>query len=383
VKIPLTFLNLLHQRLRTIIAIAGVAFSIILVFMQLGFFGSAEAAAILFLDKLDFDVVFISSDYLAINHTNGFPATRLYQCQGFAGVRSVAPLWVSSNLWRIVNKEDTSQNGLRRSIMVVAFKPGDPLFRLPELTNKLDLLKVPGNALIDTRTRDYFGDREVGIDTDLGTGRVSIVGTFTIGTGYGADGMLLVSDSTFRHLFGNMPLSTINLGLVKLEPGTDANEVVSAVRSGLRGDEVRVLTRKDMLERETHFWLYKTSVGMIFLIGVAVALVVGTVFVYQVLSSDITTRFPEYATLKAMGYDNRYLSRLVLEQALAYALLGYVPGLGCSLLLYGLGSSWANLPIDMTWARASTVLLLAVGMCTFSGLLALQKVKSADPADLF
>src|SRR5205823_2464474 len=133
--------------------------------------------------------------------------------------------------------------------------------------------------------------------------------------------------------FGNMPLSTINLGLVKLEPGTDAREVVNAVRSGLPGDEVRVFTRKDMLERETDFWLYKTSVGMIFLIGVVVALVVGTVFVYQVLSSDITTRFPEYATLKAMGYDNRYLSRLVLEQALVYALLGYFPGLGCSMVL--------------------------------------------------
>src|ERR1700681_2698827 len=99
-KIPLTFLNLLHQRLRTTVAIAGVGFSIILVFMQLGFFGSAEATATLFLDSLDFDLVLISSDYLDINRPSSFPSTRLYQCQAFPGVRSVAPLWANSNLWR-------------------------------------------------------------------------------------------------------------------------------------------------------------------------------------------------------------------------------------------------------------------------------------------
>jgi putative ABC transport system permease protein len=382
-RIPLTFLNLLHQRLRTAIAIAGVAFSIILVFMQLGFFGSAEATATLFLNKLDFDLMLISSDYLDINRPSSFPRARLYQCQAFSGVDSVAPLWVNTNLWRIVNDKDKGQKGLRRGIMVVGFDLGDPVFQLPELAEKVDLLKVPGNVLIDTRTRDYFGDREVGLETDLGLLRVTIVGTFTIGTGYGSDGMLLVSGQTFSRLYGNMPLSRINLGLIKLAPGSVPAEVADALRSSLPSDEVRVFTRQGMLEHEMDFWLNKTSVGKIFFIGVVVALIVGTVFVYQVLSSDITTRFPEYATLKAMGYDNRYLSLLVLEQALVYALLGYFPGLVCSIFLYELGSSWANLPIGMTWGRACAVLLLAVGMCIVSGLLALRKVKTADPADLF
>jgi putative ABC transport system permease protein len=382
-RVPLTFLNLLHQRLRTTVAIAGVAFSIILVFMQLGFYGSAEATATLFLNKLDFDLVLFSTDYLDINRPGSFPRERLYQCQAFPGVVSVAPLWVNSNLWRIVNDQDTSQTGLRRGIMVVGFRLGDPVFRLPELPEMLDLLKVPGNVLIDTRTRDYFGDRDVGLETDLGLMRVTIVGTFTIGTGYGSDGMLLVSGRTFSKLYGNMPLERISLGLIRLAPGADAEAVADALRYDLPSDEVRVLTRQAMIEHEMDFWLNKTSVGKIFFIGVVVALVVGIVFVYQVLSSDITTRFPEYATLKAMGYDNRYLSQLVLEQALVYAVLGYFPGLACSIFLYGLGSAWANLPIGMTWSRAFVVLLLALGMCTLSGLLALRKVKAADPADLF
>jgi putative ABC transport system permease protein len=168
-----------------------------------------------------------------------------------------------------------------------------------------------------------------------------------------------------------------------LTPGADPEEVAANLRAELPGDQVWVLTREGMRDRETDYWLNKTSLGKIFFIGVLVALIVGMVFVYQVLSSDITARFPEYATLKAMGYGDGYLSLQVLQQALIYALLGYVPGLIASLFLYDLASSMAYLPVQMTWGRAGAVLLLALGMCTLSALLALQKVKSADPADLF
>src|SRR5437870_5384417 len=107
-KVPLTLLNLLHQRLRTIVAIAGVAFSMLLVFMQLGFFGSAAVTATIFFDKLDFDLILISREYMSLIQTGSFPRSRLYQCQAGLGVTLAAPLWVNGNLWRIVNDEDKS-----------------------------------------------------------------------------------------------------------------------------------------------------------------------------------------------------------------------------------------------------------------------------------
>jgi putative ABC transport system permease protein len=237
--------------------------------------------------------------------------------------------------------------------------------------------------LIDTQTRQYFGQRGIGAESDLGAGRGTIVGTFTIGSGYGWDGMLVMSATTFSRIYANMPLDHPSLGLIKLTDGADPEEVAANLRADLPSDQVKVLTRKDMRELETDYWLNKTSLGKIFFIGVLVALIVGMVFVYQVLSSDITARFPEYATLKAMGYGDGYLSLQVLLQALVYALLGYIPGFIASLFLYNLASNMAFLPIVMTWGRAGAVLLLALGMCTVSALLALQKVKTADPADLF
>ncbi|MBU4399689.1 MAG: FtsX-like permease family protein, partial [Planctomycetes bacterium] len=122
---------------------------------------------------------------------------------------------------------------------------------------------------------------------------------------------------------------------------------------------------------------------LIFQLGVVVALVVGTAIVYQVLSSDVANHLPEYATLKAIGYGGGYLAGVVLQQAAMLAVLGFLPGLAISAVLYWLTRAMARVPIEMTVGRVFFVFGLSVLMCTISGLGALRKVRSADPADLF
>jgi putative ABC transport system permease protein len=274
-------------------------------------------------------------------------------------------------------------NGRRRGIMVVGFNPDDRPFRLPELEAQIGLIKVPGRVLIDTETRAYFKQRNVGLATDLGVTRVRIVGQFTIGSGYGADGIVLMSDRSFSHVFGGLSPGQVSLGLIKLRPGVKAEEALSALEKQLAGTGINVLTRQAMEDKERDYWVNKTAVGKIFTIGVLVALMVGVVFVYQVISSDITQRFAEYATLKAMGYGNDYLAFVVLQQAVFYGVLGYLPGFGLSLLLYQWGEAATTLPMTMNWQRALLVLLLSVLMCAVSGFFAVKKVRTADPADLF
>jgi putative ABC transport system permease protein len=385
-RVQLTACNLLHQRLRTAIALTGVAFATVLIFMQLGFYGSASTTATVFIDKLDFDLALLSPDYLDINRPGTLARARLAQANSVPGVRSVVPLYVAGNLWRIVDTTDGKpgfMNGRRRGIMVVGFNPQDQPFLLPELEGQLDVIKVPRQVLIDTETRAYFKQRDIGLATDLGLTQVRIVGEFTIGSGYGADGIVLMSDQSFSLVQGGASLSQVNLGLIKLIPGADAEQAVATLRNLFQGSGIRVLTRAAMEEKERNYWLNKTAVGKIFTIGVLVALMVGTVFVYQVISSDITQRFMEYATLKAMGYGHGYLACAVLQQALLYGVLGYLPGFALTLLLYKWGGAAAALPLTMDWGRAALVLGLAILMCALSGLFAVTKVRTADPADLF
>ena len=385
-KIPLTVLNLLHQKLRTLLAIVGVAFASILIFMQMGFYGSAATTATVFIDKLDFDLILLSPDYLEVDRPGSFSRTRMAQAPSIGGVARVMPLYVAGNLWRIVDMEGGkpgAMNGRRRGIMMVGFNPEDRPFLLPELPAQRPLIEVPGQVLIDTQTRAYFKQRDVGLATDLGVSRVRIVGQFTIGSGYGADGIVLMSDRTFASVLGGAPLSQVNLGLVKLDPSADLAASANGLRALYQGTGIHVLTRTELEDKERSYWLTKTAVGKIFTIGVLVALMVGVVFVYQVISSDITQRLGEYATLKAMGYGNRYLAWIVIQQAIYYGVLGYIPGFALTLLMYEWGSAATMLPIAMSWQRAGVVLLLAVSMCAVSGFFAVSKVRSADPADLF
>ena len=389
-KTPLVLLNLLHQPVRSLVAILGVSFAVLLIFMQQGFYASAELAANTLYHALDFDLILISSDYINSTRPRSFPKPRIYQALEHRDVASVSPLYIDWQTWRI---RDSSRQ--RRAILVLAFRLDEPVFRPEEVFRTesseqcLSRLHVPDTVLMDTSTRGYFGPRGVGLETELNQTRIAVVGHFTIGTGYGADGMVLTSERTYERLSGPAALKQPALGLIRLKP--EASGRADAVKAELSQtlyarsprEEIRIFTRAEIEARERDYWMHKTSVGIIFQLGVFVALIVGVIFVYQVIATDISDHFAEYATLKAIGYSQRYLSGVVLRQALVLAILGYIPAFLVSMGLYSLGRREAELLLWMTWERAVGVLLLAVAMCALSGLLALRKVKSADPADLF
>jgi putative ABC transport system permease protein len=216
----------------------------------------------------------------------------------------------------------------------------------------------------------------------LGAIEAEIVGRFSVGTGFGYNALAITSDQTFSRSFGNSSLDNVNFGLVKVAPGADLEEVADRLRQRFPGD-VRVLTRQQLEDQEKQYWMNNTSIGVLFSFGVVVSLIVGTVFVYQVISSDITNRLKEIATLKAIGYPGRYLTKVVLQQALLLSLLGYIPGLVTSYVLFRLTERYGGVPTRMSFPIAAIVLGLTVSMCTISAVLALRKAHAADPADLF
>jgi putative ABC transport system permease protein len=121
----------------------------------------------------------------------------------------------------------------------------------------------------------------------------------------------------------------------------------------------------------------------VFSFGVIVGMVVGGIIVYQILFADVNDHLPEYATLKAMGYSNWFLGGIVIQQAVVLAVFGFVPAVGLSIVLYRISGDATRLPLEMTQERAVFVLGLTVAMCVVSALMALRKVRSADPAEIF
>jgi putative ABC transport system permease protein len=167
-----------------------------------------------------------------------------------------------------------------------------------------------------------------------------------------------------------------------LEPGVSPERVRDAIRAVVPGDVV-VLTRAELSRREQDYWMATTPIGTIFSFGAVIGFVVGAIIVYQILFADVSDHLPEYATLKAMGYSNRYVSWVVIQQAVILSLLGFLPGAVICIWLYGLVGEATRLPMTLSWERGLGVLALTVGMCAISGMLALRKVRALDPADVF
>jgi putative ABC transport system permease protein len=376
---PLAWLQLIHQRKRTTVAVAGVAVSIVLIFMQLGFYGAVEATSTLLYDKLDFDLILTSPSYVSLIQPGAFPRDQLYRVAGLKEVADVVPVHVDFNLWRSLDLDPDRR--LRRRILIVGVRLTDQAFRFPELERVLPLLHRTDTGLMDRLSRDVLGPRGPGVVTEVGPVNVEIVGQFTLGQGLGADGLLIVSDQTFAHVFCR-PLSQTSLGLIRLHDGADPAKAAEQIRRLLPPD-VQVLTHSELAAREQSYWVGATSVGIIFRFGVLVAMIAGMVFIYQVISSDVRNHYVEYATLKAIGYRRRSLSRIIMNQALILAGLGYLAGLVVSWVLYDVVRRAALIPISMNLHRLVLVLLLAIGFCSLSGLLCLRKVHQADPADLF
>jgi len=383
-RTPLAWKNLTHNKMRTAVAVAGVTFAVVLMFMQLGFLGSIETTVTMIYDALDFDLVLRSRGYLHLSDPRSFDRNRLYQAASTAGVADVVPLYVELNTWQ------NPLNGRRRAILTMGIRPREKVFTIDEIQRKVQRLTDREYALIDRKSRHEFGprcgrrfsDADIGQVAEVGGRRIELVGHFELGTGLAADGAILLNQDGFARLLPGRTIDEVSLGLIRLEPRANPEAVAVDLRRRLPED-VDVLRRDEVVRRELDRWIRETSIGVIFQLGVVVVLLVGTAIVFQVLSSDVSSHMPEYATLKAMGYTSGYLCRVVLWQAVLLAVLGYLPGLVLAEGLYRVTSYLSNLPIVNTPGRMLLVAALTVAMCTVSGLGALRKVVTAEPAELF
>ena len=381
-RIPLSWLLLTRQPVRLLVALAGISFAGILMFMQLGFRDGLFDASVTAHRLFDADVVLISPRSASSVSMEAFPRRRLVQTLADSDVEGVTPVHWGLMLWR---NPETRRN---RSILALGFNPDDPFFVDPSLAEKTDALKQKGRILFDQLSRPEFGpiadwyrDGRV-VETEIAGNRVRVAGLVSLGTSFGADGNLLTSTETFLDLMPQKPPGAIEVGLVRLKPGADPEQVVSRLRQRLPKD-VSVLTKQGFIDFEQNYWKSSTSIGFIFTLGAAMGFVVGCVIVYQVLYTDVSDHLPEYATLMAMGYRLSHLLGVVVREGFYLAAMGYVPAYMAGQGLYWFVRDATKLPVGMDLSRALTVLVMILVMCMLSSFLAMRRLIDADPAEIF
>jgi putative ABC transport system permease protein len=150
-KIPLAWLQLSRERMRLLVALAGIGFADILMFMQLGFRDALFDSAVTLHKDLQGDIFLISPQSTATIAMKTFPTRRLYQTLGFEGVKSISPVYMDFAFWK--NPENRSTRG----ILVLGFNPADSVLNLPGVTSNLDTIKIPDVVLFDDTSRPEFG----------------------------------------------------------------------------------------------------------------------------------------------------------------------------------------------------------------------------------
>jgi putative ABC transport system permease protein len=382
-NVPLAWRNIMADKRRLFRSASGIAFAVVLMLVQLGFRTAFLDTALQVIRAVDGDLILTSSTKFRFGRKDSFSRRQLYQARAVPGVASAAPIYAewTRSIWK------NPQTGKTYTVQVLAFDPDQPVFLFPEVEARLRQLRQPDTVMLDSRARRFIGRASEGSETELARHDVRVLGTFSLGPDFTTDGTVITSDRTFvklfsDHVFEAGELADVEFGVIKLSPGADAETVRLALRRALPAD-VAVRTKADLVSLETEFQNSVSPAGPIFTLGTVIGFAVGMLISYQILYTDLSDRLAQYATLRAIGYGRRYLVGVVVAQAIFYALAGCILAWPVATLLDQMIGAITLLPLRMTIGLALLSIGLAAGMCILSALMAVRRVLSADPAEVF
>ena len=361
---------------RTALALAGMFMAILLVFIQLGLFFAVPQGGMLLYDHMRFDLLLVSKEYEYQAQPGAFALSRLAAVRSSPDVAEAAPLYFGVVKWK------SGEGEAWPDLFVIGFDPKSDVLTPPSITDQRTALTRPDTILVDSTTRPMFGPIEAGRVVELNDHKEMIAGEYFLGTGFMGLGVALMSEENFARLLPQRGLGMVNLGAIQLKPGVDLDRAKADLQK-LVGPDTQLFTRSQLTARETYYWTTRTSVGLIFGSGLLISLVVGIMVVYQIVSTQVSRQLPQFATLKAIGYDDSALAGTVAVMSLIIAVAGFAPALAAAVLLYGEIRQKTLLPVIMSASHVAEVLVASLVMAAVSALLAVSGLRRADPADVF
>jgi putative ABC transport system permease protein len=375
-NIPLTWHMLTHRKGRLLLAVLGIAFAVLLMFMQLGFLTGLFDSQTLAIRLFDAELLIVNRTRHNVTTEESFVKSRLIQARDVPGVASTTGIYADNSIWR------NSDSGRQDVIRVIGIDPADPPFKIDEVRQQSAKLEKPMSVLFDSGSRSFFGSPKTGTLAELNGQSVEVIGNFPLGADFKNDGNAIVSYNTYLRLFPMQSEREMAIGLVRLQPGANPESVRRAITQALP-DDILVYTIDGYDRIERRFWSKMTPIGTIFSLGLFVGFVIGVLICYQILFNEINDHLPQFATMKAIGFTDRYLVGVVLREAVLLSVLGLIPALVASQAFYSIMIRLSGLHMELTPIRILLVSGLTMVMCIISGLIAVGRVIKADPAEVF
>ncbi|HET7843496.1 MAG TPA: ABC transporter permease [Xanthomonadales bacterium] len=369
----LAWRNLAHDRARFVVTLVGIAFSVVLMGVQMGLLvGFAQTASSL-VDHARADLWVTAVGTTNVDIAASIGTRRRLQALAVPGVADAEDYMVAFGFWK-------KPAGGNESVILVGFDPasrrGAP-WQLVE--GDLRDLSLQGAVIIDRLYREKLGITAIGQVLEINGRRARVVG-FTDGIRTFTQSPYVFTTHANAQFFSGYASGNTTYVLLATEPGADAAAVRDAVQHRL-GD-VTVWRTEDFSRQTQRYWLITTGAGSALLLAASLGLVVGIVIVGQTLYASTVDRLPEYATLRAMGAPKRYLHAVILKQAAISAVLGYAAGFAATLAMVAIQSR-SNIALVMPWWLALVLAALTAAMCAAGAVFSIRRVTRIDPTSVF
>lgn len=378
----LGWFQLSHGKSRMVVALCGVSVIAAMILTVLSLRDSVIDSSLLVPSSLRGDIVVLSPRTQTILRAAQFPSRFLERIHGIEGVESVSAVYFDTARW--VNPETRQEHPIR----VWGMELERDVLGLPGIDASDPTLRMSDSVLFDRLSRPKFGPVAQRIQsggdfsTEVNGRQVQVCGLTTAGISISSDGNLFTTHANYQRLFPGKGLAACNIGIVRTKPGEDIGKIAVAAREML-GSEAVVLTRQEMIEAEREFTRINDPVDDIMGMIAAVAFLVGMIIVYQILYTDVINHLPQFATLKAIGFPDHFLLRIILSEGLILSLIGFWPGLFIAVFLTRIAHQAIMIPVNIDPLMATGVLVAVMVMCVLSAAVAVRKISQAEPADVF
>lgn len=366
--------NLLHDKLRFLITVSGVAFAVTLVFVQVGLFMGLLDNASITIEHLQADLWVTPRNTPNVDFAQTFPETSVQRVRSIPGVERADNLIV----WFMSVALPT---GAKEGILVYALE--DFLrWGLPwnVVEGNLADLRRGDYFFLDDSARKRFGAFGPGDYREILGRRLKIIGRTRDALSFSTTPVAFMDIRTAQELSPDELGGNTTYILVRLAPGADPEAVRREIRRRLPYNDVH--TRAEWAAQSRRYWIESTGLGLNLAVTVFLGCLVGIVVVAQTLYTSTMEHLKEFGTVKAIGGSNRDIYRILATQATIAAVVGFVLGGLMSWLLRPAMAS-IDLKLIISPSFAVTVAVGTVVLCLAAAMISFRKVAAIDPALVF
>jgi putative ABC transport system permease protein len=369
----LAYRNLFHDKTRFAVTLAGIAFAVILVLVQLGLFIGFTITTSSIIDHSGADVWICAKGVQYFEVGFPLPERTLYQVLSVSGVEAAGKYIVKFTNWR-------RPDGAQKNVEVIGFEPQSGLGApWGPITGSIAELNPQDTVLVDEFYAKELGISRLGDIVEINGYRARIVG-YTTG---------IRSFTTTPFVFASLKNALNYTGLRENEPtfilvraksGVDPRVLKTNIAAAVPGVDVH--TTREFSAKTRNYWLFTTGAGIALLVAALLGLLVGTVIVGQTIYATTVDHIRDFGILKAIGASDSYVYSVIVQQAVISAAIGYLLGIGASfgvLCLSRVAGAMIVAPRELILG----MFFLALAMCISASLISIHKVTRLDPAMVF